>query len=75
MVVAMAKKNPDKAKPGPKPDPANAMSVHLIVRCRPAWKGWAERYAVHRGSSVAVLVDEALLRLARIEGFEMPPER
>jgi hypothetical protein len=72
--VAEPPKKP-KGRPGPKPDPARARTTLVTVRCRAEWRDWLARFAVAKGMDMSDLVDEALLRFARTEGFEMPPGR
>jgi hypothetical protein len=64
-----------RGRPGPKPDPSRTRSALLTIRCRPDWLEWVGRYAETKGLDMSDLVDEALLRLAREDGFEMPPKR
>lgn len=45
------------------------------VRSVPEWKEWLSRFADAQRKDVSDLVDEALMRMARAEGFELPPKR
>jgi hypothetical protein len=45
------------------------------VRSMPEWKGWLLRFAAAQRKDTSDLIDEALLRMARAEGFELPPKR
>lgn len=45
------------------------------IRSVPEWKEWLARFAVAQRKDVSDLVDDALLRMARAEGFELPPKR
>lgn len=75
LALTVAKKSADRKRPGPVPDPENSRSSQIIVRCKPAWKDWVGRYADSKGLSVSDAFDEAILKMARTDGFEMPPER
>lgn len=66
---------PKRSKPGPKPDPANARSEVVRLRCRPSWKEWLVARADDEGQDVAGVIDAAVLFYARHRGWEMPPER
>ena len=72
--AAMAKA---KKKPGPKPDPQRVRSAVTNIRSSPAWKAWLERLAdFNRSPSLAELVDDAVVMLARELKFpEAPPKR
>ena len=45
------------------------------VRSMPDWKEWLGRFADAQRKDVSDVIDEALLRMARAEGFELPPKR
>jgi hypothetical protein len=76
MVAAVADAPKKKrAKPGPKPDPTRARSTLVTIRCHPDWRVWLAGFAAAKRLDVSELVDEALLRYARNEGYEMPPKR
>jgi hypothetical protein len=76
MVSAVAEppKKP-KGRPAPKPDPSRPRSALVTIRCRPEWRDWLARFATAKNIDMSDLVDEALLRYARVEGFDMPPRR
>jgi hypothetical protein len=76
-VIAAVDRQPKKRKAGPgrKPDPAGARTTLVTIRCRPDWLAWLARFAESRGMDMSELTDEALFRLAREYGFEMPPKR
>jgi hypothetical protein len=75
MVPAVAEPKKPKGRPGPKPDPSKVQTTLVTIRCRPGWRDWLTRFAASKGLDMSDLADEALLRLARDEGFEMPPKR
>ena len=65
-----------KGRPGPKPDPSRLRSTLVTVRCRPEWRDWVERLATHKGTTSADVIDDALMRYGRDEGFpEAAPKR
>lgn len=69
--VAVAKKKP-KAK---EPDP-NRKPVALNIKGDPAWREWVEEGASHCRTSVSGLIDMALAKYLKAEGFaKKPPER
>ena len=70
----MAKKTAQQ-KPGPKPGQGRVRSAVLNVRGTPQWKAWLGRFAAHCRKDYSDVIDEALLRYARSEGFDMPPKR
>jgi len=59
----------------PKPQPNRVRSATSNIRSTPEWKAWLDRFAAHVRKDMADAVDEALLRYARAEGFELPPKR
>jgi hypothetical protein len=66
-----------KKKPGPKPDPQRVRSAVTNIRSSPEWKAWLERLVeFNRSPSIADLVDDAVVLLAREIKFpEAPPKR
>lgn len=62
-------------QPKPKSAPNRIRSVITNIRSTPEWKEWLLRFADHVRKDQADVVDEALLRYARAEGFEQPPKR
>ena len=70
MVATMAKK-----KAAPRPQPNRTRSAVTNIRSTPEWKEWLTRFSDHVRKDVTDAVDEALLRYARAEGFELPPKR
>ena len=76
MVATMTKKKPAarEEKPAPKPEQRVRTAV-TTVRSMPDWKDWLGRFADAQRRDVPDLIDEALMRMARGEGFEMPPKR
>ena len=69
MDAVMAKK-----KSAGKPEQRVRTSV-TNIRSMPEWKEWLLRFAEAQRKDVSDLIDESLLRMARAEGFEMPPKR
>lgn len=63
------------AKAARKPDPTRVRSIITNIRSRQDWKNWLLRFADHVRKDQADVIDEALLRYARAEGFELPPKR
>ncbi len=70
MVATMAKK-----KGASKPTPNRVRSAITNIRSTPEWKEWLTRFSDHVRKDVTDAVDEAMLRYARAEGFELPPKR
>jgi hypothetical protein len=70
MVAAMAKK-----KAAPRPQPNRVRSAITNIRSTPEWKEWLTRFSDHVRKDVTDAIDEAVLRYARAEGFELPPKR
>jgi hypothetical protein len=66
-----------KGKPGPKPDPARVRDVATLIRSTRAWKDAVEAFAEwDRTSSVADLIDKAIVAYARERGYDKPfPKR
>jgi hypothetical protein len=68
---------------GADPDAVEAMvglesrvrSAITNIRSTPEWKEWLVRFSDHVRKDATDAVDEALLRYARAEGFELPPKR
>ena len=58
-----------------RPEPNRVRSSATNIRSSPEWKDWLARFAGHTRKDLADVVDEALLRYARAEGFELPPKR
>jgi hypothetical protein len=63
-----------KKKSTPKPEQRVRTAV-TNIRSMPEWKEWLGRFADAQRKDVSDLIDEALVRMARAEGFEMPPKR
>ena len=64
-----------KTKPGPKPVDGGRIAASTI-RSTEAWKAWVERLAEFDRSTVADVVDHALVEYARNKGFtEAAPRR
>ena len=65
-----------KGKPGPKPQPDRTRSAVTNIRSSPEWKAWLERLAdFNRSSSLADLVDDAVVAYARDVKFPEPPPK
>lgn len=70
MVATMAKK-----KAATRPQPNRTRSAVTNIRSTPEWKEWLTRFSDHVRKDVTDAIDEAMLRYARAEGFELPPKR
>src|SRR4051794_28924331 len=62
-------------KAAPKAEVSGVRSAVTNIRSTPEWKEWLGRFADHARKDLADLIDEAVLRYARGEGFELPPKR
>lgn len=62
------------AKRGRKPSP-EGRRVTFTFKCRPEFKDWVGRYAKTKRIPPSFLIDQALTRIAELDGFEAPPER
>lgn len=59
-----------------KPVDPNRRPVAVTIKGNEEWKAWLEEAAVHCRLSVSSLVDLAVARYAKAEGFDkQPPER
>ena len=47
----------------------------IAVRCKPSYKRWLLRFAKDERTTPSQLVDQGLMQLAKIKGYELPPER
>jgi hypothetical protein len=47
----------------------------LSIRASAGWKEWLVRYADHNRTDMVDLIDQALFRMAREQGFDPPPKR
>jgi hypothetical protein len=56
------------AKKVEKPD-----AVHVTVKASREWKEWLDGLAAHCRTDVSKLIDAALIRHARAEGYEPEP--
>lgn len=56
----------------PKGEPLSGV---LLVKGKPAWRSWLERFANRLGMSTSKLVDDALKEKAEREKFDPPPNR
>jgi hypothetical protein len=76
-VVLNVEPKKKKAKPGPKPDPARVRAVATLIRSTRAWKDAVEAFAEwDRTSSVADLIDKAIVAYARERRYDKPfPKR
>jgi len=75
--VPVLKSEEPKGRPGPKPDPARARPASTMLRSSEDWKTWlAELASYDRGSTVADLLDRAVVSYAREIKFPKPaPKR
>jgi hypothetical protein len=63
-------------KRGPKPRPAEERrGSSLIVGCRSDWKEWVYRFSKSERMAPSDLADQGLAALARLRGFDVPPDR
>jgi hypothetical protein len=63
-------------KPAPAPPPPIRRPVAVTIKGEPEWKAWLEEAAAHCRISVSSLVDVAVTRYAKEQGFaRRPPER
>ena len=72
MVTAtMAKK-----KPGPKPSGGAGRTVLTNIRSTPEWRAWLDELSKFDRSTIADVIDHALVDYARAKGFPKPaPQR
>jgi hypothetical protein len=73
--IMSRKKADPKLEGRAKPQPTRIRSGVTNIRSSPEWKAWLQRFADFTRKDLADVVDEALLRYARAEGFELPPKR
>jgi hypothetical protein len=65
-----------KKKAPPKSAPDGARPTTVAVRASVAWKEWVDRLADFKRLTVADVIDQALVKYARDEGFtEAAPKR
>jgi hypothetical protein len=65
-----------KKKPGPKAAGGGGRTVLTNIRSSPEWKAWLDELAKFDRSTVADVIDHALVDYARGKGFPKPaPER
>jgi hypothetical protein len=50
-------------------------SALVAMKCRQEYKDWVIRYAREKRTTPSQLIDGALVSIARIDGFELPPDR
>jgi hypothetical protein len=68
--------NMAKRKPSPKAEVNRLRAAVTFIRSTEEWKGWIERLAEHdRASSVAELMDRAVVQYAKKVKFDEPPPR
>jgi len=67
----------DDAAPRPqiRPQPRRVRSEIASVHSTPEYKAWLGRFSAHLRKDLVDTVDEAILRYAHAEGFELPPKR
>lgn len=72
--LAVAKKRAN--KPGPKAAPPEEQREELVaIRCTAAWKKWLHEQAKAKRTTVAILLDQAVARVAELDGDDPPPPR
>jgi hypothetical protein len=64
-----------KGKPKRKAEGPGASPIAITIRGSLEWRGWVERGADHCRTDVAKLVDVALIRYLREQGFTDPPPK
>lgn len=45
------------------------------IRSTPEWKGWLDRFAEFKRTTIVDLIDWSLEEFARVSGFDPPPKR
>jgi hypothetical protein len=65
----MAKSKPSSDTPADKP-----VSI-VVLKGSPAYRDWVNSFAKASRMPLSVLLDVALAKMAKEEGFEPPPER
>ncbi len=55
--------------------PRRVRSEIISLRATPDFKDWLSRFAAHLRKDTVDAIDEAILRYARAEGFDLPPKR
>jgi hypothetical protein len=74
-LIAMTQRKPTKPKRPPEPEPGPRRIV-LQLKGTDAWKEWLARLSKFLRTPTSTMVDHALLRYAKEQGFpEPPPER
>jgi hypothetical protein len=71
-VATMARKNSKAASPPPGDEQREEL---IAVRCKASYKKWLVRFAKSERTTPSHLVDQGLMQLAKLRGFDLPPER
>lgn len=75
-VDTVAKKKAPKKSQDPSPFSSLPRKPLIFqMRGNPEWKAWAESIAEKEGDTLAKLVDRALRKFARDNGYPEPPKR
>jgi hypothetical protein len=75
MVEATLDRAMGKKKQGKAPDLRPKQVSILLLKGSPEYREWLSRFGDFSRMPTAVLVDRALTKLAKEEGFEPPPRR
>jgi hypothetical protein len=65
---------PRMSVPDKKPKHSNQVSI-LLYKGSPAYRDWIGRFSESSRMPLTVLIDRAVAKLAKEEGFEEPPKR
>lgn len=71
-VAGMSKK---KSNPASVPPEDEQREELIAVRCKASYKKWLVRFAKSERTTPSHLVDQGLMQLAKLRGFELPPDR
>lgn len=64
-----------KKKTGPTPRPDLVRSETIAFKCRPDFKEWVSGFADSERDTPSRLIEMALVELAKLRGYEEPPQR
>lgn len=70
--MAKRKRSQRTAAEGPGPEPSRRATV-LTIRGTPEWREWLDRASRHCRMSASTLVDLAVAKFVREQGFSEPP--